>query len=219
MTIKLLLFVFPALLGLKYQKIIPATKNHVLISIARDSVPQTVDSPSAKKDSPPPLHTIVGKDILTVTASFPDGAIVVTLKNGNVYTYHMNDWDCEDYYQSTDPSIDQAISSVKRTFTKAEQMPEFPGGNDAWEKYLGEYCVQHQDEIERYGPAELMVSFIVHAHGQLTNIQLITGKPNSKLSDLAIDCIKNSPAWIPAVQNGHIVICYQRQLIKFSIKN
>jgi hypothetical protein len=168
------------------------------------------------QDTLPPLHSISGNEISKVTSSFENATVIVTLKNGTIYTYHRPDWDFEDYYPSTVQAVKDAISKIKITFTKAEKMPEFPGGEDAWEKYLNEFCLQHQQEIENYGPKELRVSFIVHIHGQVSDIRMAQDGTDSKLSSLAFECIKTGPAWLPAVQNGRPVPCYQIQVIKLS---
>ena len=169
------------------------------------------------QDSLPPLHTIPDSMILKINTSFQDRTITVGLKNDSIYTYNHEDWDYEDYYPSTAVSIKDAIHSIKITFTRAEHMPEYPGGEQAWAKYLNEFCLQHKDEIEKHGDIKLTVRFIVHIHGQVTDIEFQNGASQSSLAPLAISCIQNAPGWQPAIQNGHKVPCYTIQVVKLEL--
>lgn len=200
MPVQFLLLIFPVIFNFKaIQTNIPVSHSY---------------STNTTQDSLPPLHTIQGNEISNVTTSFEDAAVIVTLKNQMIYTYHRADWDYEDYFPSTVQVIKDAITRIKITFTKAEHMPGFPGGMDMWEKYLKEFCFQHQKDIDKYGPGEFSVSFIVHVHGQVSDISVTQGGTGSKLSSLAVDCIKSGPAWLPAIQHGHPVPCYQTQVVK-----
>ncbi len=167
------------------------------------------------QDSLPPLHTIPDSMILKINTSFH--TITVGLRNDSNYIYNLEDWDYEDYYPSTAESIKDAIHSIKITFTRAEQMPEYGGGEQAWAKYLDEFCLQHKDEIEKHGDIKLTVRFIVHVNGQVTDIEFQNGASQSSLAPLAIACIQNAPGWRPAIQNGRKVPCYKIQVVKFEL--
>jgi len=173
------------------------------------------------QDSLPPLHTIPDSMILNIytsrAAGFENRTITVKLKNDSSYTYNHEDWDYEDYYPSTAMSIKDSIHSIKITFTRAEHMPEYPGGEQAWAKYLNEFCLQHKDEIEKHGDIKLTVRFIVHLHGQVTDIECLNGGSQSSLAPLAIACIQNASGWLPAIQNGHKVPCYKTQEVKLEL--
>jgi hypothetical protein len=167
------------------------------------------------QDSLPSLHTIPDSMILKINTSFH--TITVGLKNDSSYIYNLEDWDYEDYYPSTAESIKDAIRRIKITFTRTEQMPEYRGGEQAWAKYLNEFCLQHKDEIEKHGDIKLTVRFIVHVNGQVTDIEFENGASQSSLAPLAIACVQNAPDWQPAVQNGRKVPCYKIQEVKLEL--
>jgi len=196
--------------AMKLMKIFPSF--FVLLFIATISYSQN----DKLHDSLPPLHTLLESDISKVTTSQQQTAIIVTLQNGTTYTYLRSDWDYQDYYPSTAPALKTAIESLKITFTKAEQMPEFAGGEEAWANYLRAFCHQHFNEVKKHGPIDFTARFVVHIHGQPSNIELVNGG-KSKLSALAKECIQNAPAWMPAVQNGHKVPCYMVQKFTLSL--
>jgi len=172
---------------------------------------------SIAQDTLPPLHTIKEKDIKLISPSFEDQTITVILENEAIYIYHRLDWDYEDYYPSTSKKIKEAIKNIKMTFTKVEHDAEFPGGQEAWDKCIHEFCAKHAGQIGSDGPAEITVQFIVHMKGQLTDISVIANRGGSSLADMAVQAIKESPPWKPAIQNGRNVIAYKAQVVKISV--
>jgi hypothetical protein len=166
------------------------------------------------QDTLPPLHTIPSGEIASVGTSRENASVIVTLKNGNVLSYRRADWDYENYYPSTDKAIKEAIESLTITFTKIEQEASFPGGDEAWEKYRQEFCLQHQKEIRKHGSDEITVQFIVHIQGQVSDVRVIRGGDNEKMANLAISCIQNGPLWIAGVQNGRKMPSYKLQVVK-----
>jgi len=161
-------------------------------------------------DSLPPLHTLREEEIATIVPFRQDPrSIRVTLKNGTVYIYQMQDWDFEDSYPSTTTSLKEAIRSIKLIFSRAEYNPEFPGGQEAWDKYIEQFCKRHAAEIRAEGPAEITIHFTVHMKGQISDPEVKLNRNDSKLSELAKQAILESPLWIPATQNGRKVACYK----------
>jgi hypothetical protein len=104
-----------------------------------------------------------------------------------------------------------------RIFTKVEIEPAFPGGETAWNSYVGNTLMNHMNELKednQSGTCELQ--FIVHKNGSLSDIQAITMK-GSVFAKVCIDLLKNSPNWVPGVQNGNNVTAYRRQKITFEM--
>jgi len=174
-------------------------------------------SASLLQDTLPALHTFKDKDIASIAPSFEHQSLTVTLTNGNTYTYEHKDWDFEDSYPSLNKKIAEAIKNMQMTFTKVEHPPEFPGGEEAWDKYIHDFCTQNQKAIKKDGPAKITIQFIVHLKGQVANIQVLSNPDDSKLSALAMQAIQDGPRWIPAVQNGHTVVCYKAQVVTLSL--
>jgi hypothetical protein len=82
---------------------------------------------------------------------------------------------------------------------------------------LGEFCHQHKDELQGYVPAEFTLQFIVHLHGEPRNVEIVRGDSDATIVKLAIQAIKEGPDWIPATQNGRIVLSYKIQKIVLNL--
>lgn len=169
------------------------------------------------QDTLPPLHALKEEEIASLTPSFEDQTLTVELRNGATYTYNHKDWDFENYYPSINKKIADAINNMEMTFTKVENPPEFPGGEEAWDKYIRDFCNQHLKLIKKKGPAEITVQFIVHLKGQVVQIRVVSNPGNPQLSALAMQAIQDGPPWIPAIQNGRTVVCYKLQLLRLSL--
>ena len=166
------------------------------------------------QDTIPPLHTIRDKDIKTLTPSFEQETITIVLKNGNTYIYSHLAWDYEDVYPSLSKRVKEAMKGITKTFTTAEEMPDFPGGQEAWNNYIYDFSQKNKSALKSAGSGECLVQFVVHLYGQVSDLTIIQNFGSSKLASLAMKSIQEGPAWIPATQNGRFVICYQRQLVR-----
>jgi hypothetical protein len=111
------------------------------------------------QDTLPPLHTIREEDISFVQSTFEDDILIVTLKNGAVYTYGQGDWDLEDRDPATPKKIVEAIRKTQKTFTRTEYAPQFPGGEEAWDKYIKDFCRQNKKAIKKEGAAVVRLSY------------------------------------------------------------
>ena len=162
---------------------------------------------SNQPDSLPPLHTLNDEDIKTVSASFQTSTLTVVLKNDTVLLYAHTDWDFEDYNPSTPKQISDAISSMERTFTKMEEPPRFPGGENSLAEYVKQFCMNHAQELKYIGHGDVSLSFVVHLKGQRCNYLPVGDYSEAKFK-MAVKCISEGPDWISAKQNGHKVTAY-----------
>lgn len=87
-----------------------------------------------------------------------------------------------------------------RVFTKVEQPAQFPGGEQALQKYFSENLKQSETRKEQ----TVVTTFIVNETGIIQDVQVL--KPRKKeLNEEAVRAIQNMPAWTPAMQNGRAV--------------
>ena len=82
-----------------------------------------------------------------------------------------------------------------------EMMPEFPGGMEAWGRYLQKNLRYPALAIENNVAGKVTVSFVVEKNGQLTNIKVLRGI-GAGCDEEAVRVIKNAPFWKPGSQNG-----------------
>ncbi|MBO9635365.1 MAG: energy transducer TonB [Chitinophagaceae bacterium] len=99
------------------------------------------------------------------------------------------------------------------TFTRTEIAPSFPGGEEAWKKYV-KRNVQYPKSLTEKITGVVSVQFIVDYSGELMEVGIKKGL-HPLLDAEALRVVKNSAPWQPANQNGHTVKCYYTVQIKF----
>lgn len=118
--------------------------------------------------------------------------------------------------QNVDSNSKVLVSPEDSIFKKVEVEASFPGGEQAWTKYIQREIEIHIDKLSRNkasnGTCEVM--FIVGKDGSTTNVEALTLK-KSLLAKILIDAIKNGPRWNPAIMNGKPVKAWRRQKITF----
>lgn len=117
--------------------------------------------------------------------------------------------------QPTSPDFSVKISE-KREVVEIEAA--FPGGLEAWRKYLVKNLKVGIPLKKKAPKGSYMViaRFIVSKDGSISAIEPETSHGYG-MEEEVIRIIKKSPKWIPAMQNGHPVNAYRRQPITFLI--
>lgn len=108
----------------------------------------------------------------------------------------------------------------EKTFTKVEKEAKFPGGMEAWKKYLERNLNANvaANEGASIGNYTVKVQFIVDKEGRVSNVQAIevpAACPGCGAE--AVKVIEKGPKWEPAIQNGRKVICQEIQFITFQV--
>lgn len=101
-------------------------------------------------------------------------------------------------------------------FTKVEKEAEFPGGANAWTKYVTNAIQRELDEFTESDFGTVTVRFVVDKTGAVSEVQAMNMK-GSKLAEIAVNAIRKGPRWIPAQQNGRYVNAYRLQPV--TLKN
>ncbi|WP_419801690.1 energy transducer TonB [Mucilaginibacter sp.] len=82
------------------------------------------------------------------------------------------------------------------SFGGPEVIPQFPGGEVAFQKYL------HQNLRQISGiTGRVITVFVIEKDGSLSNIQVLKGL-GEEINEEVIRVIKASPKWLPGVYNG-----------------
>ena len=90
--------------------------------------------------------------------------------------------------------------------------PEFPGGYDAWLKYIARRIHENHDKFTSSDFGTCLVKFIVNRDGSVSNVQDSTMK-GTQLAQVAVDAVRTGPKWITAKQNNQSVAAYRLQAI------
>ncbi len=123
-----------------------------------------------------------------------------------------------------DVASSQVIEAPKgdegdKIFTSVQREAEFPGGNEAWARFV-------QKNLEGFNPFEngaapgkyqVIIKFVVSKDGSISDVQAETNF-GFGMEEQAIKCIKKGPNWKPALQNGTNVNAYRRQPVSFIVQ-
>jgi len=121
---------------------------------------------------------------------------------------------CSLQAQTSTPKDTVTVSDS--AFTRVEIESSFPGGDAGWLRYLRTSLVYPEKAVRKKVAGTVVVQFIVEKDGSLSDIKAISGP--ELLQQAAINVIKDSPGWKPAVQHGRKVKSYKKQPITFQLQ-
>lgn len=110
-------------------------------------------------------------------------------------------------------------NNADTVYRKVQEEASFPGGIEAWKKYLQQNldAMIPANEGWKAGTYKIMIQFIVDKEGGIRDVRSINYK-DSKTAAACIALISKGPKWIPASQKGKKVSAYRKQPITFIIE-
>jgi protein TonB len=88
-------------------------------------------------------------------------------------------------------------------YNRAENMPEFPGGQDALSSYINNHLDYSQKAIDNSTDGTIHISFVVDENGKVVNTKLIgTKKLGDGLDEETLRVFNDMPSWAPGKING-----------------
>jgi len=97
------------------------------------------------------------------------------------------------------------------------QMPQFPGGKIAMQRYIGSNLSYPQDAWNNNIQGKVIVAFVVDKNGALTEITTVGTKLGHGLEEQAIKVFNAMPKWSPGKQDGIAVPVYMMIPLMFTI--
>lgn len=94
--------------------------------------------------------------------------------------------------------------SSNEVYTRAEKMPQFPGGEEAMLSFLSENIVIPAEARENFIYGTVVVQFLVEKTGKIMEPEVVRGIPGG-CDEEALRVVKLMPDWIPGYQNGEAV--------------
>ncbi len=124
----------------------------------------------------------------------------------------------EDDFKVEEVEEVKVIDEEDRTpiFTVVEEMPSFPGGDEARLKFLQDNIVYPQVAKESGISGTVYVSFVVDSRGKVADVKIMRGIGGG-CDEEAIRVIKLMPAWHPGKQAGKPVRVQFTMPIKFTL--
>lgn len=117
---------------------------------------------------------------------------------------------------ATEQSQSEEDDDDGEVFYVVSDMPEFPGGDMAFRKYIAENVKYPEEAKAKNIQGTVYVKFVINASGRVTNVEVNRGV-NPLLDAEAIRVVKSSPLWKPGKQNGKPVKVGQSVPIKFGL--
>lgn len=100
---------------------------------------------------------------------------------------------------------------------KSDRRPEFPGGKDAWQKFLEKNLSYPKAARKEDIQGAVLIKFLVKEDGSLSGFKVIQS-PDPELAAEALRVIRLSPKWTPAIEANKIVPFTEVQSITFKLK-
>ncbi|MCQ2236936.1 MAG: energy transducer TonB [Bacteroidales bacterium] len=111
-------------------------------------------------------------------------------------------------------NVDYPDDEEDRVYIVSEQMPQFPGGEDAMRKYLVE-SIKYPALAGELGVGRVFVSFVIDKDGSVTDAQVVRGV-DPLLDKEALRVVNAMPKWEPGIQYGKAVKVKYTVPINFS---
>ena len=89
-------------------------------------------------------------------------------------------------------------------FVVVEEMPQFPGGNEAMIKFIAENLIYPKTAMDKGEQGRVILSFVIDKRGKVDDVKLIRSV-SPELDAEAIRVIQAMPDWIPGKQKGKAV--------------
>lgn len=110
----------------------------------------------------------------------------------------------------------EQLAAASEVFDVVEQAPEFKGGMEAWNKFLGS-TLHYPDKAREAGiEGTVYVVFEIQPDGRVTNAEILKGIGGG-CDEEALRVIRQSPDWIAGKQRGREVAVRMRLPIRFKL--
>ncbi len=110
-----------------------------------------------------------------------------------------------------------AKATADNTFTRVDQMPEYPGGLDKLYDHINAEMHYPQDAVDSGKEGRVVVKFTVLEDGSIDHIKIVRSLWPSMDAE-AIRIVKSFPKWIPGKNKGKPVAVFFTLPFSFQLK-
>jgi len=103
-------------------------------------------------------------------------------------------------------------------FVIAEEMPTFPGGQEAMMKFIGSKIRYPQEAADGVIQGTVYVTFVVERDGSIGEAKVLRGLGGG-CSEEALRVVKSMPLWKPGMQGGKLVRTSYNLPIRFKLQD
>lgn len=194
------------------------TRNVEVTSLADIKIDKPIENKMEEPPPPPPMKNTVKFTPPEVTNDEVTEEIktVDELKDTKAQI-SIADVKGSDDANAVDVADLKVVEEEEKPLTFVEQQPEFPGGLEAMQKFLGENIKYPSIASEMGISGKVTVQFVVDKHGKIGNIKVLRGIGGG-CDEEAVRVVKAMPAWRPGRQNGKEVSVFFVLPVSFQLK-
>lgn len=111
----------------------------------------------------------------------------------------------------------EVIEEETTPYIAVEQMPQFPGGNEALLKFISTHLKYPVIAAENGVQGTVTLRFVVSPTGEVTKVEVLR-QLDPSCDKEAIRVIKSLPQWVPGKQNGKPVPVYFTVPVRFRLQ-
>ncbi|MBR0452890.1 MAG: TonB family protein [Bacteroidales bacterium] len=104
----------------------------------------------------------------------------------------------------TTKARESETTAHEEEFVVVEEMPQFPGGNEAMIKFIAENLIYPKTAMDKGEQGRVILSFVIDKRGKVGDVKLIRSV-SPELDAEAVRVIQAMPDWIPGKQKGKAV--------------
>jgi TonB family protein len=117
-----------------------------------------------------------------------------------------------------DVFVGKKDSSNVEIYEYVEEFAEFPGGPEAFKKYLADNISYPVSAVTNKIEGTVYVRFVISDKGTVSNVRITKAIPNcDECNEEVIRVFKSMPRWKPAKYKGEIVDSYFNSKVTFKI--
>jgi protein TonB len=178
---------------------------------------------------------------LVARLEFHAGHKILSRTTGNPGHYLNVDDTIELVYAATDPDVFRvvAVKKFKAPYlqgktsqvyqpvlgnvlaqppvTKINSPPQFKGGMEGFAKYLRNALQYPAEAYDKHVAGKVYLSFVIQEDGSVADVVVVRGLGYG-CDEAAVKAIRNSPAWLPGIQNGKAVRVKYNLPVSFSMQ-
>lgn len=102
------------------------------------------------------------------------------------------------------PPTSETSTGAEQVFTVVENMPQYPGGEEARMNYMIKNVKYPKEAKEKGIQGTVYATFIVEKDGSINNVKIIKGI-DTRCDEEAFRVVSEMPKWKPGTQNGKAV--------------
>ncbi|MBR1877423.1 MAG: TonB family protein [Paludibacteraceae bacterium] len=121
-------------------------------------------------------------------------------------------------YQFAPAYMNDVENEDEPLFVVVEQMPQFPGGQQAMSQFLSETVKYPVVAYENNIQGRVIVQFVVNKDGSISDVEVVRSGGDPSLDKEAVRVVKYMPKWRPGKQKGNPVRVKYTMPVTFSIK-